>query len=630
MNKYEAVYHFTLYRGEHTLDQVKPAALRADPEVVKAACTHGKGLARNLMHAAESLRQDKAFALALAEVNDDPSALQYMSDALRDDKDVVMAFVSRYAGGRNLEHASERLRADNDVLRAALGSDGLALAHVPDKQRSDRQWIDIAYGSKTGAVQHVPPRLLKDRDFVLDFVTENNAKDGILQYLPAYADDREVVLEILTHDAPSLQYASEALRADPEVVMHAMFRPSLNYVPAMGFEFASLALRQDKEFAKQAIARLKGYRPDYRAAATAAIKDVQRIALASQKGVAAAEVTTLKTELRKILKALKDTPNSPYVVEQQTRNLVGFKDRLVACNDNAALMAALAEVDYARSKFYAKDRGDWMGLASAKLMNDRKFLAKVMEVTEGQALTHLGPQWQADADFILENIGPNSPPEAIPSALREDPGFVLGLLGRVQFVGQIEKVAAPGLWTDREFVLAIVARDGYFLSAASADLRADREVVSTAVARTASALRYADKSFFSDRDFMRAALVAGSEEAAAGLAEPLVSDIDFLLECLGAAANERIGMPRRLIAQVPRKVRSDKRFLVACLKRNGWCIENVPEALRYDPEVLKAAFSSRMAVWKELDLEKLRSLFPQNELAQIVSDPAVLKEILGD
>jgi hypothetical protein len=37
-----------------------------------------------------------------------------------------------------------------------------------------------------------------------------------------------------------------------------------------------------------------------------------------------------------------------------------------------------------------------------------------------------------------------------------------------------------------------------------------------------------------------------------------------------------------------------------------------------------------MAVWKELDLDKLRSLFPQNELAQIVSDPAVLKEILGD
>lgn len=629
MNKYEAVYYFTLYRGEHALNQIEPEALRSDPDVVKAACTHGKGLTQNLLHASDSLRRDKSFALLLAKENEDPAALQYFSETLRDDKDVVLAFVKHYQGGGNLAFASERLKLDDDVLEQALNYDGLALAHVPENKRSDRKLIDRAFNKTPAAFKYVPKHLLEDREFVLDFVTENMARDGILQYLPQFADDREVVMQILAHDSHSLQYASDSLRANAEVVLQAMFRPLLNHLPAMGFEFASLALRQDKDFVKQVIARLKGYRPDYRTEATAAIKEVHQIALSFKKGSEAAELATLKAELKKVIKALKESPNSSYTVSEQTQVLMGLKDRLLAHKDNPALMVILAEADYARSKFHAKDRGSWLALADQKLLNDRKFLGKIMKVTEGQALAQLDSRWQADADFVIDTIARYTPSDSIALNLRQDPEFILQLAKQVEFTSQLQQIAAPELWENRDFVLKILACNGLYLESVSTLLRADREVVEVAVQRTPASLRYADKSFFSDRGFMRAALIAGSSEAADNLAEPLVSDVEFLLECLELAHKDHSAMPRRLIGHVPRKVLSDKRFLIACLKRNGWCIEHVPETLRYDEDVLKAAFSSGVFVWKHLDLEKLRSLYTPSELLRIVGSKARMDLILS-
>jgi hypothetical protein len=89
-------------------------------------------------------------------------------------------------------------------------------------------------------------------------------------------------------------------------------------------------------------------------------------------------------------------------------------------------------------------------------------------------------------------------------------------------------------------------------------------------------------------------------------------------------------MPRALMARVPRTVRSDRRFLVACLRCNGWGLENVPESLQYDAEVLTAAFTSGVAAWKMLDLDRLRKTFSRAELETIVGQGWKLEEILKD
>lgn len=628
MDKYEAVYFFKFNEGKNGLEQVLPVSLRADPEVVIAACTWGRGKAANLQHAADSLRSDKAFALSLAKVDDEGAALQYLPPSLQDDKEVVLALVSRYRGGTNLAFASDRLKADDEVVRAALASNGHALAHVPAARRQERALIDVAYGQTCDALAHVPQKLLDSRDFVLDFVTERRCKDGVLRYFPAFVSDREIVMEILTHDAPSLQHADPALRDDPLVVLHAMFSPRINDVPAMGFEFAGASIRKDKAFVADAIARLKGYRTEYRARVTTAIKDVHKVALAADKGAGAAEIVTLKATLRDVRKALQDDPNSQYTLATQTQTLDAIQDRLAACKDHAVLMTAYVEVDYLRSAHYAKTRGESVARVSPKLMANRKFLEGLMKVTQGEVLAQLPASVQGDADFVLATLGYHTPPDAIAPALRRDPAFLLAMLSRVEFFSQIEKIVDAGVWTDRAVVLALVARDGDLLQFASPALKADREVVMTAFTQDPSCLRYADPAFFQDRELMAAALKAGASEVVKVLPEPLVSDVAFLIDCLQALPDGRSTMARTLIAHVPRSVRSDLRFLDVCLRKNGWGIESVAESLRYDPQVLTAAFASGMRVWNALDVEKLKALFSKEELLRIMDSQSELDAML--
>lgn len=631
MQKYEAVYFFSVNRLEHTLDQVTPKSLRGDAEVVLSACEYGKGLTANLMHASQALLDDSAFALKLAAISNEGRALQYLSARLRDDKDVVMAFVSAYRAGTNLEFASERLRADEDVLRAALGTDGMALAFVPAQRQGDRALIALAFHKHGCALGLVPEAMLQDREFVLDFVIEHRAHDGVLGVLPArYAQDRELVMQILAHDAQSLQFVADDLREDPELVLQAMFNSDLNPLPAMGFEFAGPSLRQDKAFVAKALERLKPYRTDYRKTTTTAIKDVHKLAVAASKGPGAAEVTTLKASLRDVRKALQGFGVSRYETEQQSAKLQALQERLAACSGNAVLMTAWVEADYLRDPMYANDRGQCTKFIALSLMKDRKFLAGLMTVSRGGVLDKLDPAFGADADFVLANVGYLTPPAAIAPALRRDADFLVSLITRAEFLSQVKDITDPLMWQERSFVLRMVAVRGSLLELADPALKADTEVVTTAFAQNPNSLRHAAESVFNDRGFMQAALKADADDAALKLPEPMLSDIDFLLDCLQAIENSRSPAARTLMSRVPRKVRSDKRFLSLCLSRNGWGIEHVPQALQYDKDVLTAAFSAGFPIWKSLDLEKLRSTFSRAEIEAIVGTPDNIAAIFRD
>jgi hypothetical protein len=200
----------------------------------------------------------------------------------------------------------------------------------------------------------------------------------------------------------------------------------------------------------------------------------------------------------------------------------------------------------------------------------------------------------------------------------------------VEFLSQVKDITDPSMWQEREFVLRMVELRGSLLELAVPALKADPVIVTTAFTQNPNSLRHAADSVFNDRGFMQAALKADADDAALKLPEPMLSDIDFLLDCLQAIENSRSPAARTLISRVPRKVRSDKRFLSLCLSRNGWGIEHVPQALQYDKDVLTAAFSAGMPIWKSLDLDKLRSTFSRAEIEAIVRTPDNIEAIFPD
>lgn len=71
---------------------------------------------------------------------------------------------------------------------------------------------------------------------------------------------------------------------------------------------------------------------------------------------------------------------------------------------------------------------------------------------------------------------------------------------------QARSVPAMGDWADREFVLAKVAKDGWALEHATAELKADREVVLVAVAQNGYALEHAAPELRADREVVLAAI----------------------------------------------------------------------------------------------------------------------------
>jgi len=66
--------------------------------------------------------------------------------------------------------------------------------------------------------------------------------------------------------------------------------------------------------------------------------------------------------------------------------------------------------------------------------------------------------------------------------------------------------AAPGLKTDRDFVLVAVRENGYALGSASTEMRSDREVVLEAVRQNGHALGVACLELQADRQIVLAAV----------------------------------------------------------------------------------------------------------------------------
>jgi hypothetical protein len=86
---------------------------------------------------------------------------------------------------------------------------------------------------------------------------------------------------------------------------------------------------------------------------------------------------------------------------------------------------------------------------------------------------------------------------------------------------------------------------------------------------------------------------------------------------------------RDVLKSVPLTLRRNKQLVILCLELNGWSIESVPDEIKYDKDILVAAFKSGAAVYKDLDLKKLLTLYKPTELKTIIKNEYYLKEVLA-
>jgi hypothetical protein len=136
--------------------------------------------------------------------------------------------------------------SDKTIMLAAINSqsEGWLLQHCASELQSDRTVVLAAVSNKSAgssALQWASEELRADPD-VVRCAVRNNPKAFQHALGEAATGDREIVLQAVEGDGRNLQYAAVSLRADKEIVLVAVASEG-----GLALEFASEELQADKE-----------------------------------------------------------------------------------------------------------------------------------------------------------------------------------------------------------------------------------------------------------------------------------------------------------------------------------------------------------------------------------------------
>jgi len=136
------------------------------------------------------------------------------------------------------------------------------------------------------------------------------------------------------------------------------------------------------------------------------------------------------------------------------------------------------------------------------------------------------------------------------------------------------------LFRDRDFVLAVVAKDGRALSDVDESLKGDRDVVSTAVAQNGWVLEIADKTFQDDRSVVEAAVTQN------GLALKYAHD---RLKGDRNVVSKAVAQDGGALQYAHSSLRGDQSVVLSAVKQNGRLLEFADESLKQDRDVVLVA-----------------------------------------
>ncbi len=198
-----------------------------------------------LVYASSALQANED--VVLTAVRNFGLALQYASVALRASPKVVLAAVCQ--NGLALQYASAGLKEDAEIVRAAVENCGCALAFADVSLKADFDIVLAAVTRDGNALQFASSALRENDEIVLKAVKNNG---GALRYAASsLRENLNIVLSAVFQKGRALQYASHALRANRTVVLAAVLQGGLTAI-----QYASESLKEDPEIIRVASTRV--------------------------------------------------------------------------------------------------------------------------------------------------------------------------------------------------------------------------------------------------------------------------------------------------------------------------------------------------------------------------------------
>lgn len=204
--------------------------------------------------------------IVLAAVKQNGKALQFASPRLKNDREIVSEAI------RNTEHALEfagnDFKDNRESVLALIRENELAIGFGNDVLVEDRAFILDAVKANGLVLQLLDETLRNDREIILAAIKQNDEAlefvgaeqrafaeafvsvthyEMALPNLPAFQNDKVIVLEAVARDYRSLAYASNGLRNDRDIVLTTVTENGL------GLQYASDELKNDKDIVLEAI-----------------------------------------------------------------------------------------------------------------------------------------------------------------------------------------------------------------------------------------------------------------------------------------------------------------------------------------------------------------------------------------
>ena len=278
-----------------------------------------------------------------------------------------------------------------------------------------------------------------------------------------FANDKEFMLALLAYNGTYLQHASEELKADKEIIMAAL---QSGY--SLLYEHVSDALKTDRDFLLE-IVSLDAYCLEF---FSEELKQDEQIVLAAAKhfGDAALEfgADKFKTNKNIITEAVK---SSSKVLSFLAENDKNDKNLIMTAVDNYgnALEYASEQLQNDKDVVIAavRNNGDALEYASEELQND-KDVAMAALINSTEAFEYVSERLQSDKEFILHAIGQKDEDavdddldsyisDNIPEKLKADKDFVLQM---VNVNGMVLGCVSDELKVDKEVVTLAVKNNG--------------------------------------------------------------------------------------------------------------------------------------------------------------------------
>jgi len=402
-----------------------------------------------------------------------------------------------------------------------------------------------------------------------------------------FVNDKEFMLALLAYNGTYLEHASDELKADKEVIMAAL---KSGY--SLPYEHVSDALKTDRDFLLE-IVSLDAYCLEF---FSEELKQDEQIVLAAAKnfGDAALEfgAEKFKTNKNIITEAVK---SSSKVLSFLAENEKNDKNLVITAVDHNGYALQYASEKLRNDKDVVitavRNNGYALQYASEELRNDKDVVITAVR-NNGETLQFASKELQNDKDVAMAAlINSTEAFKDVSERLRSDKEFILHAIGQkdVDAVDDdldsyISDNIPEKLKADKDFVLQMVKVNGMVLGCVSDELKVDKDVVMLAVKNNGKAyahFEWEDDTFY-DKELI---LAAASNGGTPSIINIFTLDEEFFdkifnyrpnaaylarisaEDCIGQTWKNKIGQSWADVKKPKRQITGDREFALRGVKK---------------------------------------------------------------